>query len=79
MDIATPNPPNVDTKRKPIEEQLTHVLDKILKLVPENNDDDLLIFNFECFMTYTFMLINIPIKIAVTFVRIKPIIASSGR
>jgi hypothetical protein len=31
----------VDIKRKPIEEQLTHILDKILKLVPEN--DDLLI------------------------------------
>ena len=67
----------MDIKRKPIEEQLTHILDKILKLVPEN--DDLLIFNLECFMTYTFMLTNIPIKIAVMFVRIKPITASSGR
>jgi hypothetical protein len=41
FDTTIPNPPNVDIKRKPIEEQLTHILDKILKLVPEN--DDLLI------------------------------------
>ena len=41
FDTTIPNPPNLDIKRKPIEEQLTHILDKILKLVPEN--DDLLI------------------------------------
>ena len=56
-----------------------HVLDKILKLVPENNDDDLVIFNLECFITYTFMLTKIPIKIAVMFVRTNPITASSGK
>ncbi len=42
-----PNPPNVDMRRKPTEEQLAHILDKIPIVDPENND--LLIFNFECF------------------------------
>lgn len=79
LDTTIPNPPNVDIKRKPIEEQLTHILEKILKLAPENNDDNLVIFNFEQFITYTFMLTKIPTRIAVTFVRTNPITASSGR
>jgi hypothetical protein len=48
FDATTPNPPNVDMRRKPSEEQLAHVLDRIPIVEPENND--LLIFNFECFI-----------------------------
>ena len=47
FDATMPNPPNVDMRRKPNEEQLAQVLDKIPNVDPENND--LLIFNFECF------------------------------
>jgi hypothetical protein len=47
FDATMPNPPNVDMRTKPNEEQLAHVLDKIPIVDPENND--LLIFNFECF------------------------------
>jgi hypothetical protein len=36
-------------RRKLIEEELMHVLDKMPKLVPENND--LLISNLECLTT----------------------------
>ncbi len=56
-----------------------HILEKILKLAPEKNDDNLVIFNFEYFITYTFMLTKAPIKMAVMFVRTNPITASSGR
>jgi hypothetical protein len=47
FDATMPNPPNIDMRRKPNEEQLAQVLDKIPNVDPENND--LLIFNFECF------------------------------
>jgi hypothetical protein len=50
LDTTIPNPPKVDIRRKPIEEQLTQVLDKILNPVPENNDA-LLILNLEVLMT----------------------------
>ena len=50
LDITIPNPPNVEIRRKPIEEQLTHVLDNILSPVPENNED-LVIFSLEFLMT----------------------------
>ena len=50
LDITIPNPPNVEIRRKPIDEQLTHVLDNIPSPVPENNED-LVIFSLEFLMT----------------------------
>ena len=35
VDAVTPTPPNVETRRKPNEEQLAHVLDSTLKVDPE--------------------------------------------
>jgi hypothetical protein len=78
LDTTIPNPPKVDIRRNPIEEQLTHVLDNMLKPIPENSDD-LLICNLKCFIAYTFMLTKIPIRTALMFVRIKLVIASSGK
>ena len=78
LDTTIPNPPKVDIRRNPIEEQLTHVLDNMLKPVPKNSDD-LLICNLKCFITYTFMPTKIPIRMTLMFVRIKLIIASSGK
>ena len=78
LDTTIPTPPKVDIRRNPMEEQLIHVLDNILKPVPENSDD-LLICNLKCFITYTFMLTKSPIKTALMFVRIKLIVASSGK
>jgi len=78
LDTTIPTPPKVDIRSNPMEEQLIHVLDNILKLVPENSDD-LLICNLKCFIIYTFMLTKSPISTALMFVRIKPIVASSGK
>lgn len=78
LDTTIPTPPKVDIRRNPMEEQLIHVLDNILKLVPENSDD-LLICNLKCVITYTFMLTKSPIRTALMFVRIKLIVASSGK
>ena len=72
-----PKPPNVDIIRKPIEEQLAQALEIILRIEPENND--LSNLSFEFLITYTFMATNIPISTEVIFVRINPVIASSGR
>ena len=72
-----PKPPNVDTTRKPIEEQLAQVLEAIPRIEPENND--LSNFNSEFLITYTFMATNTPINTEVMFVRMNPAIASSGR
>jgi hypothetical protein len=78
VDAAIPTPPNVETRRNPKEEQLAHVLESTLKLEPDKNDL-ILIFNFECFNTYMFMLTIMPKSIDVIFVRIKSTTASGGR
>jgi hypothetical protein len=78
LDTTIPSPPKVDIRRNPIEEQLIHVLDNILKPVPENNDD-LLIPNFECFITYAFILTKIPSSMELMFVKMKLTLASSGK
>ena len=78
VDAATPSPPNVETRRKPNEEQLAHVLDSTLKVDPEKNEA--VIFKpFKCLKTYTFMLTTTPISTAIMFERINPVTASSGR
>ena len=78
-DAVTPIPPNVETRRKPNEEQLAHVLESTLSDDPEKND---LIFTFkpfECLSTNTFIATTIPKRIAVIVKRINPVTASSGR
>jgi hypothetical protein len=72
-----PIPPNVDTRAKPMDEQLIQVLDINPIDVPENKD--LLSFNFEFFIMNIFILTTIPTSTAVILVRIKPNTASSGR
>ena len=49
--MAIPVPPNVEIIANPIDEQLAQVLDKIPNVVPENNEDLLLIFSFASFIT----------------------------
>jgi hypothetical protein len=70
--------PNVDIRRKPIDEQLLHATDMMPKADPEKKDA-LLILILECLMTYTFILTSIPNRIETIVVRINPTIASSGR
>ena len=78
VDAVTPSPPNVETRRKPNEEQLAHVLDSTLKVDPEKNEA--VIFKpFKCLKTYTFMLTTTPISTVIMFERINPVTASSGR
>jgi hypothetical protein len=50
-DAVTPIPPNVETRRKPIEEQLAHVLEIMPRVEPEKNEPKLIfIFKLlECF------------------------------
>jgi hypothetical protein len=55
------------------------VLERTLIDEPENNDRIPTFNPFECFITYTFILIITPIRTAVTFERINPPAASSGR
>jgi hypothetical protein len=76
---VTPNPPKVDIRRNPKEEQLAQVLESTLIDEPENNDRIASFNPFECFMTYTFILIITPTRTAVTLERINPPTASSGR
>lgn len=79
MEIDIPAPPNVDTRRKPSEEQLAQVLERTPMVEPEKKD---VAFNFiplECLSTKIFILTTIPNRIAVIFDKIKPVIASSGR
>ena len=65
VEAAIPAPPNVDTRRKPIEEQLAQVLETTLNVEPEKKEARF-IFNFECFKTYRFMLTIIPKSIEVS-------------
>ena len=75
--MTTPNPPNVEMTRKPIEEQLAQALEAIDIIEPDTID--LSNLSFEFLITYTFMATNIPISIEVIFVRTNPAMASSGR
>ena len=79
VDAVTPTAPNVETRRKPIEEQLAHVLEITLKVEPEKNEPTLIFKPLECFNAYTFMLTTIPIRTAVIVERMNPNTASSGR
>ncbi|MGA6991886.1 MAG: hypothetical protein WBX81_15830, partial [Nitrososphaeraceae archaeon] len=78
LEAMTPIVPNVDIRRKPIDEQLLHTPDMTPNADPENKDA-LLILILECLMTYTFILTSIPNRIETMVVRINPTIASSGR
>ena len=79
VDAVTPIPPNVETRRKPIDEQLAQVLEIMLSVEPEKSEP-MVNFRFrECLIIYTFILTTIPISTAVIVERINPIIASSGR
>lgn len=69
FEIKMPIPPKVETKAKPIEEQLAHVLATSPKDVPENKD--LLNLNFEFLKIYIFILSTIPNKAEVILVKIK--------
>jgi hypothetical protein len=78
-DAVTPTLPNVDTRRKPADEQLAHMLEIMLRVQPEKSEP-IVIFKFpEYFNMYTFILTTIPISIAVIVERINPTTASSGR
>jgi hypothetical protein len=79
VDAAIPTPPNVETRRKPIDEQLAQVLESKLKEEPENSEARFTFKFFDCLNTYTFMLTTIPISAAVILERMNPVIASSGR
>jgi hypothetical protein len=79
LDTVTPTPPNVDTRKKPIDEQLAHVLEITLKVEPEKKEPTLIFKPLEYFNTYTFMLTTIPIRTAVIVERMNPNTASSGR
>ncbi|MGH9977721.1 MAG: hypothetical protein ACRD8Z_18085, partial [Nitrososphaeraceae archaeon] len=62
----------------PIDEQLLHTPEITPRDDPENKDA-LLILIFECLITYTFRLTNIPNRVETMIVRLNPTIASSGR
>ena len=79
VNAVTPTPPNVETRRKPNEEQLAHVLDSTLKVDPEKNEAAVIFKPFEFLNIYTFMLTTTPMRTAVMFERINPVTASSGR
>jgi hypothetical protein len=69
----------VDTRRKPTDEQLAHVLEIMLNVEPEKSEP-IVTFRFpECFTIYTFILTTIPIRTADIVERINPTNASSGR
>ena len=72
-----PNPPNVEIRRNPIEEQLAQALEAIPKIDPENNDLSNLTFVFTT--TYTFIATSIPINAEVIFVIMNPVTASPGK
>ena len=69
----------METRRKPTDEQLAHMLEIMLRVELEKSDP-MVTFKFpEYFNMYTFILTIIPIRIAVIVERINPIVASSGR
>ena len=79
IDVVSPIPPKVETRRKATDEQLAHVLEITLRVEPEKSEP-MVTFKFsEYFNKYTFMLTTIPISIADVVERINPSTASSGR
>jgi hypothetical protein len=81
VDAVTPIPPNMETRRKPTDEQLAHVLEIMLRVDPEKNEPRFA-FSFkllECFKINTFIPTTIPKRIAVIVESIEPITASSGK
>jgi hypothetical protein len=79
VDAVTPIPPKVETRRKPTDEQLAHMLEITLRVEPEKSEP-MVTFKFsEYFNIYTFILTTIPTSIADVVERINPITASSGR
>jgi hypothetical protein len=80
VDAVIPTPlPNVETRRKPSEQQLAHVLEITLRVDPEKNEPTLIFKSLECFNIYTFILTTIPKSTAVIVERINPNNASSGK
>jgi len=79
VDAVTPTPPNIETSRKPREEQLAQVLEITLKVDPEKNEPILIFKPLECLNKYRFILTTIPITTAVIVERRNPNTASSGR
>jgi hypothetical protein len=79
VDAVTPIPPKVETRIKPTDEQLAHILEIMLRVEPEKSEP-IVTFKFpEYFNIYTFILTTIAISIADIVERINPITASSGR
>ena len=79
IEVVSPIPPKVETRRKATDEQLTHILEITLKVEPEISEP-MVSFKFsEYFNTYTFILTTVPMSIADIVERINPINASSGR
>jgi hypothetical protein len=72
-------PPKVETRTKPIDEQLAHMLEIMLRVEPEKSQPMVTLKFPEYFNTYTFILTTILISIAVIVERINPTTASSGR
>jgi hypothetical protein len=72
-----PNPPNVEIRRNPIEEQLAQAPEAIPKIEPENKDLSNFIFVF--LTISTFIATNIPINAEVIFVIMNPVAASPGK
>ena len=79
IDAVTPAPPSTETRRKPSEEQLAHVLEITLIVEPEKNEAKLVPDLYECLSTSMFMLTMLSRRIAVMFERTKPTNASYGR
>ena len=77
VDAATPILPKLVNSMNPIDEQLAHPPE--ITPIDEPEKKDLLIFNLVFFMTYTFMLITIPINADMAFDNTKTGIASSGK
>ena len=69
----------METRRKPIDEQLAHVLERTPRADPEKNEVTLILKPLECLNTYTFILTTTPKRIDVIVKRMNPVIASSGK
>jgi hypothetical protein len=80
IDVVSPIPPKVETRRKATDEQLTHTCFEIMLKVEPGISEPMVSFKFcEYFNTYTFILTTTPMSIADIVERINPITASSGR
>jgi len=65
LDAVTPAPPKAETRRKPSEEQLAHVLESTLRVDPDKIDLMLVFKPLECLSTYIFILTTIPKRVEV--------------